>query len=106
RRGQADLLRDIVGPSPFRRVEIDAACLIGTGVQLATAIYEGRRFEDMPVLADALEEAGGRDEEVLAHCRGSGLHARGCCVIDLVLTTHIPHPLSQGWCSKGVARVL
>ena len=53
--------------------------------QLAAAIYDERRFEEMPVLADALEEADCWDEEILSHCRKPGLHVRGCWVIDLLL---------------------
>jgi hypothetical protein len=58
----------------------------GENVQhLAGAIYESRRFEDMPILADALEDAGCADLEILGHCRGTGPHARGCWVLDLIL---------------------
>jgi hypothetical protein len=57
----------------------------GAVVELARAIYEERRFERMPILGDALEEAGCLDAAVLAHCRAAGPHARGCHVIDLVL---------------------
>ena len=39
----------------------------------------------MPILADALQDAGCDDEAVLAHCRGAGPHVRGCWVVDLVL---------------------
>ncbi len=53
--------------------------------QLAQAIYADRAFADLPVLADALEEAGCADDVILAHCRGPGPHARGCWVVDLVL---------------------
>jgi hypothetical protein len=52
---------------------------------LAAAIYEGRRWVDMPVLADALEDAGLTDPGVLGHCREPGPHARGCWVLDLIL---------------------
>src|SRR5437588_522811 len=52
---------------------------------LARAAYDERRFGDLPVLADALEEAGCTDEAILAHCRGRGPHARGCWVLDQIL---------------------
>src|SRR5262245_4523174 len=52
---------------------------------IAQAIYEEGRFSDMPVLADALEEAGCDDAEFLSHCREPGEHVRGCWVIDLLL---------------------
>jgi hypothetical protein len=52
---------------------------------LARMIYEERSFDQMPELADALEAAGCTDEDILAHCRGPGEHARGCWVVDLLL---------------------
>jgi hypothetical protein len=52
---------------------------------MAQAIYEGRRFADLPVLADALEDAGCADAALLGHCRGPGEHVRGCWVVDLLL---------------------
>jgi hypothetical protein len=91
----ATLLRDIIG-NPFQPVMCkncyrgsvptdrdDDTCptcggsgrlplrwLTPTVVGIAGAIYQGRRFEDMPILADALEEAGCTDEAILRHCRG------------------------------------
>jgi hypothetical protein len=53
--------------------------------KLAQAIYDERRFEDMPILADALEDAGCADAAILSHCRGPGPHVRGCWVLDLLL---------------------
>jgi hypothetical protein len=53
--------------------------------RLAEATYENRRWEDLPVLADALEEAGCDDADILGHCRGPGPHTRGCWVIDCLL---------------------
>ena len=52
---------------------------------LAAGIYADRAFDRMPVLADALEEAGCDHADILAHCRGDGPHVRGCWVVDLVL---------------------
>jgi hypothetical protein len=54
-------------------------------VSVAQNFYESRGFETMPVLADALEDAGCHAEDVLAHCRQPAVHARGCWVVDLVL---------------------
>jgi hypothetical protein len=54
-------------------------------VSLATGIYDERAFDRLPILADALEEAGCDNADVLAHCRGDGPHARGCWVVDGVL---------------------
>jgi hypothetical protein len=85
RETQAILLRDLVGPLPFRRVAIDASWRTPPVVALATAIYEERAWGDMPILGDALLEAGCEDAEVLEHCRGKEPHTRGCWVVDLVL---------------------
>ena len=52
---------------------------------LARAIYDDKSFADMPVLGDALEDAGCDDEEALDHCRNHPLHARGCWVLDAIL---------------------
>ena len=54
-------------------------------VRLARAIAEEKRYDELPILADALEEAGCSDPAVLDHCRVPGLHARGCWVLDAVL---------------------
>jgi hypothetical protein len=53
--------------------------------KLAAAIYDDTAFDRLPILADALEEAGCHDAEILAHCRGPGPHVRGCWVIDLLI---------------------
>jgi len=83
-RHQSDILRDIYG-NPFRPIRIDPAWLTSTVVQLAQGIYEDRAFDRMPVLADALQDAGCDDAEILDHCRSEGLHVRGCWLIDLIL---------------------
>jgi hypothetical protein len=78
-------LRDIFGPLPFRPITIDPRWLTSTVVDLATAIYEERVFERMPVLADAFMDAGCDNEQILQHCRTEGPHVRGCWVVDLLL---------------------
>jgi hypothetical protein len=81
-------LRDVFGPILFRRIILDPAWLTrnsGTVVKLAQAIYEERAFDRLPILADALEEAGCHEPDILAHCRQPGPHVRGCHVIDLLL---------------------
>jgi hypothetical protein len=87
-REQAELLRDLFG-DPFRpSPAIDPAWLVwndATVIKLAQSIYDDRRFEDLPILADALEEAGCTDAGLLAHCRGPGPHVRGCWAVDLIL---------------------
>jgi hypothetical protein len=81
---QASLGRCVFG-NPFRPVALDPSCLTPTVAALAAQMYETRDFSAMPVLADALQEAGCEDEQILGHCRGDGAHVRGCWVVDLVL---------------------
>lgn len=86
--GQSAMLRDVLGPLPFRPVTVHPSVLgwdNGTVVRQAQAIYSARRFGALLTLADALEEAGCTDSEVLGHCRAAGPHVRGCWVIDLLL---------------------
>ncbi len=74
--------------NPFRPVSVEPAWLAWSGgavTALARGIRQDCRFEDLPLLADALEEAGCADESMLEHCRRPGGHMRGCWVIDLLL---------------------
>jgi len=82
---QAALVRDILRPLPFRPILIDPAWLTTTVPTLARIIYEDRAFNRMPELADALEQAGCTNADILAHCRQPGEHVRGCWVVDLLL---------------------
>jgi hypothetical protein len=85
--GQCDLLRDIFG-NPFRPVAVGPAWLTwnnGLVRSLARTMSDGGDFRGMPVLADALEEAGCASEDILHHCRRPGEHMRGCWVVDLLL---------------------
>jgi hypothetical protein len=52
---------------------------------VASAIYFERAFDRLPILADALEDAGCTDTVLLGHLRGPGPHVRGCWALDLVL---------------------
>jgi hypothetical protein len=82
------LLRDVVGPLPFRAVRIPSAWLAwndATVPRIAQDIYDERAFYRLPVLADALEDAGCTDRDILGHLRGTGPHVRGCWALDLVL---------------------
>jgi hypothetical protein len=81
------LLRDVFG-NPFRGVPDRADCRAfgDAAVQaLAGAVYEDGDFGSLPVLADALEDAGCAEPELLAHLRSAGPHARGCWALDAVL---------------------
>jgi len=82
---QADSLREIFGSLPFRVVTANPTWLTSTVVTLAQSIYDNRRFEDMPILADALEDAGCGNAEMLEHARSGGEHVRGCWLVDLLL---------------------
>jgi hypothetical protein len=83
----AAVVRDVFG-NPFHPEALDPAWLgwnEGTVPKLARAAYEEGRFEILPVLADALAEAGCDKAAMLSHCRTPGPHARGCWAVDLVL---------------------
>jgi hypothetical protein len=86
RGAECHLLREVFG-NPFRPAALDPAWLAWNGGavrKMAQAIYEERRFSDLPILADALEDAGCHDPDILAHCRGPSEHVRGCWVVDLL----------------------
>jgi hypothetical protein len=86
-RAQAALVREVFG-NPFRPAVVEPAWLAWQGGvvrQLASVIYEQRRYGDLPVLADALEDAGCADAAILDHCRGVNAHVRGCWVLDCLL---------------------
>jgi hypothetical protein len=77
------LARCVFG-NPFRRVAVAADWRTATVLALAGGTYAERAFDRLPILADALEEAGCSDAELLEHCRGPGPHARGCWVLDIL----------------------
>ncbi|MBY0457407.1 MAG: hypothetical protein K2V38_08730 [Gemmataceae bacterium] len=80
----APLLREIVG-SPFRP-PFNPQWRTSTAVALARGIYTDRASDRMPILADALQDAGCYDHDVLNHCRNTNKpHAHGCWLIDAVL---------------------
>jgi hypothetical protein len=85
-------LRDLFGPLPFRPVSVDPAWLSPDVLSLAQAAYEHRTLPAgtleparLALLADALEEAGCANTDVLGHLRGPGPHVRGCHAVDLCL---------------------
>lgn len=111
-RDKAHLLRDIFG-NPFQPVKFDSAWRSPTAARIAQSAYENRDWDALPILADALEDAGcpaevpcplhpsasfwpadicqhchGRlvlTNPILEHLRGPGPHVRGCWALDLVL---------------------
>jgi hypothetical protein len=100
RAAQAALLREVFGAPPRRHAcdgteDCTARALTplphawrawegGTVVRLAESVYAERAFDCMPVLGDALEEAGCTDDVILNHLRGPGPHVRGCWAVDLL----------------------
>ena len=85
RRNKVRLLHDLWGPLPFRPVPINPTWLNPNAIEEAQAIYQEKAFDRLPILADALEEAGCGNIDILNHCRQPGVHVRGCWVIDLLL---------------------
>jgi hypothetical protein len=111
-RKMAELLRDIVG-NPYRAMSLvrphpewltpkvleaipawpefderwfNPAWLTSDVLALARGIYAEKAFDRMPILADALQDAGCDNEQVLNHCRyAKQVHVRGCWVVDLLL---------------------
>ena len=83
-RAQVALWRDIIG-NPFRPSPFEPSWRTSTVVGLAGVVYDQGAFDRLPILADALEDAGCTDRAILDHCRGPGPHVRGCWVVDLIL---------------------
>jgi hypothetical protein len=87
---QAALFRCIFG-DPFRPPPAIARAWLSwqaeTVLRLARGIYDERAWDRLPILADALDEAGCADPTILGHLRHGGPHARGCHVVDALLTT-------------------
>jgi hypothetical protein len=84
-RKQEAVFREIVG-NPFAAVEFNPRWRTSDVVGLARAIYDDRAFLRMPILSDALMDAGCEDEQILAHCRIPNIHVRGCWLVDLILS--------------------
>jgi hypothetical protein len=84
KRQVAAVVRDIFD-NPFRPVTCAPAWRTDTVLALARQMYEARDFSAMPILADALQDAGCDSAAVLDHCRSEEPHVRGCWVVDLVL---------------------
>ena len=70
---------------PFRSIRFDPAWRTTDAVALASTMYEARDFASAPILADALQEAGCDNQDILMHCRSERTHSRGCWVVDRLL---------------------
>lgn len=84
REAQTELLRDIFG-NPFSPAHFDPSWRTATVGATATQMYDTRDFTPAPILADALQDAGCENDDILNHLRGPGPHVRGCWTIDLIL---------------------
>lgn len=84
KRAQCELLREIFG-NPFRSVAFARDWRTDAANLVARRMYDSRDFGRMPILADALKDAGCNDEHLLSHCRNPGPHVFGCWVVDLML---------------------
>jgi len=99
---QCNVVRDLFG-NPFRPISADATWLSATVRSVATAIYDERAFDRLPILADALEDAGCENVDILNHCRQPAVHARGCWVVDTLLgKDRDPQPPSRPSASEGM----
>jgi hypothetical protein len=81
---QCDLFRELFG-NPFRPFVFDPAWRTPLVLTIASQAYQREEFADLPVLADALEDAGCDDRNLLAHLRAATPHHRGCWALDAVL---------------------
>jgi hypothetical protein len=81
---QSAILRDMFG-NPFRPISVSPSWLTPVVTATSRRIYEAHRFQDLPLLAQALEEAGCESKDILTHCREPRAHVRGCWAIDLIL---------------------
>jgi hypothetical protein len=83
-KAQSTILRDLFG-NPFRLLIADPGWQTPRVITLARTVYDERAFDRLPGLAEALEETGCENADILAHCRLSGPHVRGCWVVDMLL---------------------
>src|SRR5262245_46122343 len=81
---RVDILRCLFGEL-FRPITFDPTWRTPAVLHLAQSIYDDQAFDQLPILADALEEAGCASRELLDHCRSPGPHVRGWWVVDLAL---------------------
>ena len=82
--GQCDVFRDVFG-YPDAQIAFDPRWRTSTVVALARAMHASGDFSAMPILADALQDDGCEEPEVLEHCRAEETHTRGCWVLTAIL---------------------
>lgn len=84
REQEVTLAMDVININ-FRDTSMHDDWRTTTATAIASQMYDSREFGAMPVLADALQDAGCENADILDHCRGPGPHVRGCWVVDLLL---------------------
>lgn len=92
----ADLFRCLF-PNPDLVVSLDERWRTETVRAVGQAIYDEHAFDRLPILADALEDAGCMDVNMLAHARTPGPHARGCWVVDFAVRGEGPSTSALAW---------
>jgi hypothetical protein len=104
---QCALLRELFG-NPFRQIVIEPTWCTSTVVSLAREMYDAHHFSALPILADALQDAGCDNVDVLIHCRDTtAKHVRGCWVVDQILEfaesgPRPPRPATEFFCIQHV----
>jgi hypothetical protein len=79
-------IRDVFGNPFHKRPKFDKRWRTDTVLALVRTMYDSREFSAMPILADAIQDAGCDNDDILDHCRdATATHVRGCWVVDLVL---------------------
>jgi hypothetical protein len=104
---KAALLGCLFGEAPLAPLAVTSPILAwrdGTAPRIARAIYQEKSWEDLPILADALEDAGCTNESLLRHCREPGLHARGCHALDAVLQPCATRRQGGNWSATVTVR--
>jgi hypothetical protein len=84
---QCDIARDVLG-YPEVTVRFDSEWRTSTAVAIVRGMYESRDYSPMPILADALQDSGCDEPEILEHCRAESPHYRGCWVCEWLLGFH------------------
>jgi hypothetical protein len=101
---QCAIIRDIFG-DPFRPITLSPEWCTDTATLLARQMHASHDFSTMPILADALQDAGCDSEDVLTHCRdANAIHVPGCWVVERILTQTNPELIGPPKTKQGAAR--